>query len=145
MNSLYVLEEYRPDDTMHSLPVRYAGRRGDSRNTILNPTFMSFMNDNERQKNVIREDDEYEPERAKSKKTGEAILMIPVRTTRTVDDQLSTTELSSQPEGSLAIPLERTINDEERMNSTNPDDLLSRSPRYQRTMSQDENYFSEHC
>ncbi|CAF4404443.1 unnamed protein product, partial [Rotaria magnacalcarata] len=75
------------------------------------------------------------------------IIVSSVVQERTSPGKQFSTDIGSQNQTEdmttdLAEPTE-TIDDKKENNSR--DYKLSPSPKYQRTMSQDENYFSEHC
>ena len=137
LHSVYELQEFGQDDIMPSLMNRHAPRRMDSRNTIFNQTFSASNIDSNRQRSIA-EDAEYD-EAMNSERKG-----LPLRARRSGEVIL----VPAPPVSLDHSPGERggiAILPDDTKDPLNPDDVLSRSPRYRRTMSQDENYFSEHC
>ena len=72
----------------------------------------------------------------------DVIILSPTTNGRTSISRHSASDVPPQLEATAQIQAGHVTDDS--VNVSN-DDKLSQSPRYQRTMSQDENYFSEHC
>jgi hypothetical protein len=157
LHSVYELQEFGHDETMSPLSNRHLTRRMDGRNTIGNQLVSHVTNDIYRhQRSIVEHDDDNRrysslKQRRLVNEEDENIIVLPTAriitmTTTTNKQQTSSmTYEMSQSDGRTRSSLQETIIDESKTNQSNPDDVLSRSPQYRRTMSQDENYFSEHC
>jgi hypothetical protein len=164
LHSIYELQEYGQDDTVHSSSGRNSSRRVDSRNPLVYQPYSGTHIDTLRRQQSIPEDREYDNdndvddsrtrsvlqqrlnEQLAAVHTDDGVNILPDSTST---DKRSSTNLPSQlditahiqsgditGDHNVAIPTRDNIDQDEN---------LSRSPRYRRTMSQDENYFSEHC
>jgi len=172
IHSVYELQELGQDDTMHSTSNRYPSRRIDSRNpTFYQPYIGSGINSDI--KRTIAEDVEYNEDvdddrtrlalqrRLSEQKqlqnsvahTDDDVIILPVKTRGTSIGRESSLDAPSQLEMTAQIQSgdvtgDRsvlTVTTDDTKDNINRNDSGSQSPRYQRTMSQDENYFSEHC
>ncbi len=172
MHSVYELQEFGQDDTVQSLSNRSSSRRMDLHNPSFYQPYSAGVINNEiiRQPQPIAEDDEdLDDDRRRSAlqkrlseqqqqlapiqnpigHTDDNVIILPVTTKKTILSGHSGSDLPSQFEitahtqaGDLS-GLTSTSDETKYLDNRNENG--SESPRYQRTMSQDENYFSEHC
>ncbi|CAF4846667.1 unnamed protein product [Rotaria socialis] len=168
MHSIFELQDYGQYDTINSVTNRY-GRRMDLPSPSFYQPHEAINNEMFRFPPSIAEDVEYTDD-ADNDQVGLAlhrrlsdkkrlatskehilptadIIVSSVAQEQTSPDKQSSNNIESQNQTEdmttdLAGSAE-TIDDKKENNSR--DCKLSSSPKYQRTMSQDENYFSEHC
>ena len=149
IHSIYELQELGPDDTIHSITNRHSSRRIDARNS---PIYQGFnTNEQIRHQQSIAEDVEFDDDdrrmavlehRLSSGRTNDNVIIIP-DASKIVPSQL---ELTAHIQAGDVTGDRSALTTSDEMNdSTNRKHSLSSSPKYQRAMSQDENYFSEHC
>lgn len=187
LHSVYELQEYGQDDTIHSMTNRLPSRRADSRTPGFYAPYSSgggggLSTDPYPQQSIAEDDDEYNDDvdddidddrtrvalqrrlTEQQQKLAAAqtpgihinddviILPAPATSAITVDRQ-SSSNVPSQLEITAQIQEgdvtgERSglaISSDEKQDDNNQNEKFSTSPKLQRTMSQDENYFSEHC
>lgn len=141
IHSIYELQELGPDDTVHSIINRSSSRRIDPRTSPF-----SHPNEQIRHQQSIAEDVEFEDDRTEhrltSGRTNDETMIIPDASPKIVPSQL---ELTAQIQAGDVTGDQHTLTSPTTDESTNRKNSLSPSPKYQRAMSQDENYFSEHC
>jgi hypothetical protein len=175
LHSVYELQEFGQDDTVHSITNRNSSRRSDPRNTSLYQPYSGINSETYRQPQSIAEDVECDDDvndddrirvglqRHLDKQqqqqqsavpnpiilTNGDVMILPVTTS--INKQ-SSLDAPSQLEVTAQIQAGHITGDRNGLLSLtdgtkdiNQDDNLSQSPKYRRTMSQDENYFSEHC
>ncbi|CAF1005749.1 unnamed protein product [Adineta steineri] len=170
LHSVYELQEFGQDDTVHSMTNRNLSRRMDPRYSSLYHPYSGINTDIYRQQQSIAEDVEYDDvndegvrltvqrhlneQQLASKKnsiihTDEDVIILPARTSissQSIPDAPSQLQITAQIQAGnvtddpTGIPITP-----DKTKDIDPDEALSQSPRYRRTMSQDENYFSEHC
>lgn len=161
IHSIYELQELGPDDTIHSIINRHSSRRIDARS----PPFYQGYNINEqiRHQQSIAEDVEFDDDEVEDDRTM-VVLEHRLSSGRTKDDVIiipdasksvpshGPSDVPSQLEVTAQIQAGDVTGDHSALTTTgeindgtNRNHGLSQSPKYQRAMSQDENYFSEHC
>ncbi|CAF0758292.1 unnamed protein product [Rotaria sordida] len=162
-HSIYELQDFGQYDTVPSLPTRYPSRRMD-----LNPYYSPYggvMSELFRPQQSIAEDGEYnedvhQDERRLSlqRRLSEQKRLATINTPNLPTEDViilpdATRQISNEKQFSSDIPRQNQAEDQteliatsdEKTEKDNQDEKQSPRPPYQRTMSQDENYFSEHC
>ncbi|CAF2516993.1 unnamed protein product [Rotaria sp. Silwood2] len=164
LHSIFELQDFGQYDTVHSLPIRHSSRRMD----LNNPFYQSYgglTSETFRPQQSIAEDVEYNddvdqnethitlPQRHSEQRklstiqkpvlSSDDVIIVPDITRKKSIEKQSSFDLSSPNQAKdqtefTAIPDEKTENNDQ-------DEKLPSRSTYQRTMSQDENYFSEHC
>ncbi|CAF1018617.1 unnamed protein product [Adineta ricciae] len=166
LHSIYELQEFDQDDAVPPFMNRNLSRRTDPRQSSAYQPYSTVNNETFRHQQSIAEDVEATdidddrigyahrsktPLQQRNSLTKSATLMHtdddvivlpPTTTGRTSISRHSASDVPTQLEATAQIQAGHVTDDS--VNVSN-DDKLSQSPRYQRTMSQDENYFSEHC
>jgi hypothetical protein len=182
LHSIYELQDFVPDDTVHSISNRYPSRRIDSRNPAVYQPYSigGGVNSELYRQKSIAEDVEYDEDvdddrtrlnlqrrlsEQKQKQQQLAavpspvvpadgdVVILPVTTSRTSIGGQSSSGVPSQLEITAQIQAgdvtedrsTLTVTTDETKDDDNRNEKPSASPKFQRTMSQDENYFSEHC
>jgi hypothetical protein len=173
LHSIYELQDFGQDDTLHSVSNRYPSRRIDARNpAVYQPSSSGINNDLHRQQSIA-EDVEYndvDDDRirlALQQRISETqqqqvapvqnsvicadddVVILPDTKSRTSIGRKISSDIPTQVEVTAQIPAGDVTENQNRLirrtDETKDDDKLSQSPKFQRAMSQDENYFSEHC
>jgi len=164
LHSVYELQEYGQDDTLHSLTGRYP-RRTDSRNPNL---FQPSNVEAYRQQTTIAEDGEYdedvdddrtryaqqqrltEKQYANLRSDADAVILPNKQTTNESPTQLEMTaqiqsgKINNEQNDSLDTP---SINEDKAKLDDNisTTQILDQSNTFPPNISEEENYFSEHC
>jgi len=174
LHSVYELQEFGQDDTVHSITNRNSSRRSDLRNTSLYQPYSGINSETYRQPQSIAEDVEYDDDvndddrirvalqRRLDKQqqqqsaapnpiilTNGDVMILPVTTSINKQSSLdapSQLEVTAQIQaGHITEDRNGLLSITDETKDINQDENLSQSPKYRRTMSQEENYFSEHC
>lgn len=166
MHSIFELQDYAGDDTMHAMHGRYSSRRMD----LPHPSFfqLNAPNNSEmfRYPQSIAEDAEYtdevdnnqpgialqhrlsEQKRLNFAKTHTPITNDEMILAREQDNSSGRRSSAGNESQNQDVPINRSelveIVDRPK-NNDNQDSPHSSSPKLRRTRSDDENYFSEHC
>jgi hypothetical protein len=172
LHSIYELQDI--DDTIHSISNRHPppSRRTDLRNPSFYQPYGGFNHEMGRRQQSIAEaaeyDDDLDDDRTRvvlQRRLGEQQQLasaqspvihigeiIPSTTKKTSVHKQSSFDDPSQLEKTAQIQSGDITGErsgvpipDERKDTTNREEKLSNSPKYQRALSQDENYFSEHC
>ena len=149
LHSFYELQDLAVDDTIHSASNRYSLRPSDSRHVL--STQMNY--DLTRKKSTVESNKKINDQTAILPLTdplaaatiqADMVMIPPMISSR---KQSSTVDTSSPKENRTPLSASNSKNDSTESNviEIKENEILSESPRYRRTMSQDENYFSEHC
>lgn len=160
LHSIYELQEFDQDDAVPPFINRNLSRRLDPRQPATYQPYSTVNSETFRHQQSIAEDVEGSDidddrigyaQRSKSSLQQRNSLTKSATLMNTDDDVIVLPPTTNSRTPALNIPtqLEATaeiqaghVTDDKPLDQT---DKLSQSPRYQRTMSQDENYFSEHC
>ncbi|CAF3345485.1 unnamed protein product [Rotaria sp. Silwood1] len=170
LHSIYELQDFGQYDTVHSLPARYSSRRMDLYNPfyqahggITSETFrppQSITEDVEYNDDIMYNEDVDQNEKRSSlqKRLSDqqklATVQNPILSTDDVIVLPNATKRSSIEKQSLPNSLTQNEAEDqpeftgimdEKPENNDQDEKISSRATYQRTMSQDENYFSEHC
>ncbi|UJR16095.1 hypothetical protein I4U23_003007 [Adineta vaga] len=167
LHSVYELQEFNQDDMVPSNMNRNMSRRMDSRNASSYQPYNTVNSEIWRQQQSIAEDVEdsdgddcrlrYVIQKQQNLNVpsklsihpDDDVIISPTTTHRLSTNRRSGSDQPTQLEATAHIQAGDITEDPKGMpievETTDQDDKLSESPRYQRTMSQDENYFSEHC
>lgn len=172
IHSIYELQELGQDDTIHSINNRPSLRRTDLRTSPFAQPYS--INEQIRHQQSIAEDVEFDDDEIDDERTMAALerqISSGRNSTGRVNDDVvilpdiskgasshtrqSTSNAPSQLEITAHIQSGDVTGDQSVLHTAKATDemndeknrskSLSQSPKYQRTMSQDENYFSEHC
>ena len=170
LHSIYELQDFAIDDTIHSISNRHPppSRRMDLRNPSFYQPHGGFNNEMALRQQSIAEaaeyDDDLDDDRTRvvlQRRLGEQQQLASAESPiEVIPSTAKTTSLHKQSSFDDPSQLEKTAQIQsgditgdrggvpipnERKDTTNREERFSTSPKYQRALSQDENYFSEHC
>jgi hypothetical protein len=170
LHSIYELQDFASDDTIHSLSNRHPPRRLDLRNSSFYQPYSVVSNDMLRRQQSIAEAAEYDDDvdddqtrvtlqrRLNEQRrqlaaaqnpmihTNEDFTKKPPTDIQSSFDHASQLDKTAQIQsGDITGDRSGLTTTDEIKENTNREEKFSQSPRFQRALSQDENYFSEHC
>ena len=144
LHSIYELQDFAQDDTIHSVSNRFPSRRMDLRSSSFYQPYGGANNDLHRQESIA-ENDEYDDRRhvALQRRLSEQKRLAGARypNIHTNEDVIIVPITEEQTQS----PTNVAAGHEDGVTTTTNDEKFNSSPRYQRALSQEENYFSEHC
>ncbi len=176
LHSIYELQDFAQDDTIHSGSNRFPSRRIDSRSPAIYQPY-GGMNTDLHRHGSIAEDAEFDEDldddntrlalqrRISEQKriaaaahypnihTNEDVIIVPATIEQTPVRRQSASNIPSQLEATAQIQSGNVIGDRNEYLLTTDDitddnnrdkNLASPAPKFQRALSQEENYFSEH-